>query len=1036
MYSEVQIVEYKPFYAKEISEMWYRSKENFGNKVLFNSESAVLDNEESSSHVNLYLAIDGEKVVGYCKLSTYNGDTDTLHIDLLSVDPGYHGKKIGKRLILKSLERTIELGYSRLDLFTWEGNLKAVPLYKKCGFFWTQIKYLGDNTALQMINFLPSIYKCELLKPYVEKLDLYNDSIRVIEIAPDSKVENKIHKYQYEWKKDEQYLKVEFEQNSRGISKIERPDFSITTIIEENSLIFGKEHLVKYEICNKSSKPLEIELKGISDKNIVFDFQSEKSVINTETIEANFVVNKPEKDYNSKEKSPSVKCQITIKGLCATFETGILAKLPLQLNYSSGMPYYSEESINKFYLEIQNNYQEVCEFWLDIPSSKEVSLIDSSYYIKLSGNEKGRIPVNFKLIEACLFSPMVSIRSKIENQNEINFDKQMFIRIPTLAGSFYGKDENCCILTSGPFSTYYDLKNSTFEIYNYLDENFYFSIRAPKLGKPYSGEFINNSAYKHEFIEGGGTIGLKLFFKSKEFDGVEFATILKLSANGVFTQQIEIISLSGIEKEIWLQSNFGCGGGYNYGNFIIPYEGKVIELGKDFLHNELTDFQSSKFTENWIYGQKSTFSLGICWPDNWQLNFTEDYSTLEFNMSESFNNGKMVSDQFKVYINTFNDVSKFKQAISNKRNIQASTENSFQLLVNNENPFVKGNAEVKLVENKNLNLKGKFNFKNSFQEILHSINLTEEDNCREISKDVDFSISKDLQTIDVIGELGFKNIQRRKVVFTPTSQTVSHKLETENNFQVLTVDNGVLQIKASADYAPTLFSLQHLGKEWLDSDYPKLEPKFWWNPWWGGIYHFPLAISNSDQLHENISIDFVTKTDNKGNVWQGIGLTTEFNKFKPLKGLSYRQHFLMLPNVPVLLHLTEILSKDKVLDSVLFYLDQFHKPAENSSDFGTIFKTKNNDIEKIRAGHSISSVSETNCSAIFNDESDYLLQLLFDSSKSIYTEPNGEFLMTVFVERLDFKEDSKKYLTPNYLIFTKELLDPEWLKDLKSLKFE
>lgn len=62
--------------------------------------------------------MDGDVVVGYCGLSEYREDEGALYIPLLNVRVDYHGKKIGKLLLLKAIERSIELGWPRLDLYT------------------------------------------------------------------------------------------------------------------------------------------------------------------------------------------------------------------------------------------------------------------------------------------------------------------------------------------------------------------------------------------------------------------------------------------------------------------------------------------------------------------------------------------------------------------------------------------------------------------------------------------------------------------------------------------------------------------------------------------------------------------------------------------------------------------------------------------------------------------------------------------------------------------------------------------------------
>ena len=67
-----------------------------------------------------------------------------------------------------------------MDLHTWPGNTKAVPLYKKC----------------------------ELVEEFFKTLDWYKDSIREIQIKPGRRIKNKFDLWNYTWKKDNKNLKI------------------------------------------------------------------------------------------------------------------------------------------------------------------------------------------------------------------------------------------------------------------------------------------------------------------------------------------------------------------------------------------------------------------------------------------------------------------------------------------------------------------------------------------------------------------------------------------------------------------------------------------------------------------------------------------------------------------------------------------------------------------------------------------------------------------------------------------------------------
>jgi GNAT superfamily N-acetyltransferase len=54
------------------------------------------------------------QIVGYGDLQAQAGQTEMAYLPLLNVRPDFHGKGVGKALVLKVLECTIELGYKQL----------------------------------------------------------------------------------------------------------------------------------------------------------------------------------------------------------------------------------------------------------------------------------------------------------------------------------------------------------------------------------------------------------------------------------------------------------------------------------------------------------------------------------------------------------------------------------------------------------------------------------------------------------------------------------------------------------------------------------------------------------------------------------------------------------------------------------------------------------------------------------------------------------------------------------------------------------
>ncbi|WP_051569216.1 N-acetyltransferase [Alkaliphilus transvaalensis] len=89
MEQQIRVIQYSPEWAAAVADMWNKSRDGWGGGSSITTEEQVRKQEESSGNLNLYLALDGETVVGYCSLSEYREDEGALYIPLLNVRGDY-----------------------------------------------------------------------------------------------------------------------------------------------------------------------------------------------------------------------------------------------------------------------------------------------------------------------------------------------------------------------------------------------------------------------------------------------------------------------------------------------------------------------------------------------------------------------------------------------------------------------------------------------------------------------------------------------------------------------------------------------------------------------------------------------------------------------------------------------------------------------------------------------------------------------------------------------------------------------------------
>jgi len=222
--------------------------------------------ERSSSFAPLVAELDGE-IVGICTVTEHFEEKDSAYVEFLNVHPKHRGKGIGKALLLASIEETMKIGRKRLDLHTWGGNLLAVPLYKKTGFFWV------PKTNVYMQNYIPAILTHPLASKFFEKLDIshpkwYNYFVRELTQKEDDFREKGMKIFPYEFEVEGRRLRVLVDREAREIMGVETPELAVECWVEEQEAPAGFSQRIRWRVENKSNEEIKCALFTIPDPEI------------------------------------------------------------------------------------------------------------------------------------------------------------------------------------------------------------------------------------------------------------------------------------------------------------------------------------------------------------------------------------------------------------------------------------------------------------------------------------------------------------------------------------------------------------------------------------------------------------------------------------------------------------------------------------------------------------------------------------------------------------------------------------------------
>jgi ribosomal protein S18 acetylase RimI-like enzyme len=1022
--SEIKIIEYEPKYAKELAESWSRSSGQPGwNGEVFNdTEESVLRREEKSSNLSHFLARTDCKVVGSCSLSEYKEDSGALYIGMLNVEPDYMNKKIGKMLVLRSVERTIELGYPRLDLFTWGGNTKAVPLYKKTGFFWEEME-----RATHLMNFIPSVLKEELFKEYFTKVDWYDDSKRIIEIAPDGRKENKFEYYTYTWEKDGDKLEIDYERRGRGLRRIDCNDYSIEAVVENLELVFGSNYKVKYIVKNKSGKDLNISFKGMNDENIDFSFNESSKVETEKSFECEFFVGKIDTPQNIWKTHPTVKSEVVINGIKTIFKVGVEPKIPLSLNARFEDKVDPKGIVSKFQLDIENNFAKPVKFRFSLPSDDVVEILNGEIDIDLKSREKISFEIEYKVKKAGVYIPELEIIAKPEGDEEFAFMKKALVVFNVENEMYIGKTERNYIIGNNKFHFYLGFNK---DLHNRLSEGnttdvttrgsgFFFMT--PKLGKPYTEEFVKRPPEKVDMFKKDNYVQMSAHYRTKEDENLEFITHYQLYPNGKLIRWNEFIKTEDLEKNIFLTSNFWM----NSENAYMPCDNKVIKTNKR-LRNEHSYWQDAKLTENWLYTYGKKFRSAVIWSKD--SNFTIGEWNVGFEYEIPKEKGNFTTEKEVFYSEAPSDWKDLRMIATGIDSKDEEPVDSFEVTINDGDPVMKKENVLNVKDISSKVIKGHEVITADEGEVTHndlSVNLGS-DNNSSVSK---FTYEKEtaIDIINIHSNLGVFEYFDKRLVVNPSDA----EIKASKDDGIVTVDNGTLSFRSDEKFAPSVFSLKYNGKEWLDTIYPEVGPKSWWSSWFGGLFTLPTSVANKKMLEQKRNSEVEKVKDNFDNEWTGIKITMEITDHEKLKGYLIDSYFMVLPGVPVMW------SFAKIHNNTGNYLDNHVETmlwAKTSEDLKNHYFIQPSTGYKFNAGKEMQNVKREKLLILSEENSDGFVNIYsadgkktgchFDTAVCLVGAPNDYKCM----------DKQNKVVGSKFIIFSEDKFKADWLVDLKKVK--
>ena len=905
--ANITIVEYEAKYADSIADMWNQSNESWGGGNVVRTGEDIQRDEAQNRHLHVFLALAGEEVVGYCSFNYYQEDEGALYIALLNVRPDFHGRKVGKSLVLKAVQATIELGWPRVDLYTWPGNTKAVPTYKKCGFFWEK----RDETT-HLMNFIPTVLQTEAVRTYFDTADWYKDGKRDLSVQPDGEQINGFDYFTYHWEHEGQMLKIDFERSGRGIRLIETDDYLVKADIPQHKLPFGTSYPITYTIQNKTGKPLNVSLEGISNKNIQFDLNETIEVHDMTVIEGHFFVEPIQQEINKWRTHPIVETNVLINGLQSSFKTGVYPVFPIKLIMGSEQSEFYLGQQATFQLTLENHYNEDVVFRFSLPSNDLIAFNHQEHTLTMASKGRCSMPVQGVVNQYGLYTEAIQFTVQLKSE-QAKVESELTTLVYGESGVFSGENSHQWVIGSGGRLASLNRYQNEISIIDVRRNHVVASLPLAKLGPPFSNKYDQKPPLEVRFNTKSDSITMEAHYSLEGYDHLQLITYVSLYNHGLATCYYRIHNLSNqaIAQILELKQKFY----FSIENTVIPYNHQFLDLRQPPYAKDRNYYKAECFTENWMFTYTDKSTYGISWPAQSSLEKEGFQHAMKQTIGSLQAGCYMDSAPFIFSMGTFAEWDEFRNYVRQTQEPPSSQlSKPMEYVFNQGNPFINDSVKIRLQEHKKTSLTGVVSISSKYGTVpadTFAVQLENNPSHIEFSatRQSNASACDTLIGMDIVdSSLDFETfiLQKQSVIFpVGTTEVVQQKIMQQEK-EVFTVNNGLMTISASPDYAPSLHSIDYKEQEWLEASFPVVHPKAWWNPWLGGISSQPNNISLLSLMEEKRYADFAQLHDNKGNVWTGIKMTVSIEKNEVYKGLTYHQYFLLLPGVPVLATVVEV----------------------------------------------------------------------------------------------------------------------------------
>ncbi len=866
------------------------------------------------SRLGMFMAEADGRFVALCEFDAKHGQKLSAYVPELVAIREYQGKGHGKAVLLAAVEAAFDLGYDRIDLDTWEGNARAITLYKKCGFMWI------PDTSVDMMNFTLTARRHPAFREYFSRHDWYATQVRDLSITEDQHRRGDVRVFPYEWRADNgDLVRMVVDRHSGLPLEIENRDFRISCHLEAEDLIAGLPHKIRWEIENHGDAPLNIRLETKADAGIDIDFGRTLTVRGSKTLTASFRVDPdaPEKKKEPRAHIVTTKC--SVNGIPITLGAGFKLKQPVEMFMDPRWPVYKPGRARDVSVYLRSKLDVECDVTpeLNVEGKGCASLVTKR--VRLQAKEVKCVPVKLRAEDNGLIMLNGRCRVKLEKRRAVRTKvAELPLLIRNTSACTGGVNRYAAVVAGPATKVSIDRRSARISFTDVVHCHGAGHVSAPSVGPPFPHDrrFADLADARIEHT-GLGVCAI-LCGDHATLKGIRLERRVYLDQSPLV--RIEDVVINNSDKCVSYELSRDLYGGGS--RSFIPTPAGVMRAAHGDGQRHPYHLKMSKSPEDWretwtAVEHEDGGVIGLFWRGASRVEHYGNGLSFRCRLPKIDPGGRAKAPPLFHYAGpgdatTIRSLwqSMHGRSLPEKEVRKIETVGPLTIGLRPAPLFIQGDAKTKVViehpGERTLSGTWKLELPRSLKGSLRSGAFKRVCKSRRLSKSLVVSAGTARRPRVETAVLAMNEGQREIRHETSLIVAAANRpvLIEKCDDGIIRCGNRILTVDVGTAFGGAVTDIRSDGISHVLSAYPNARPLRWWNPWYGGIQPAHHSINGSSLANETFHPREVRRRGTQGIVWQGVRLQLT-PKHKRAHGQRMAIEYLMTDGQPILVVVLE-----------------------------------------------------------------------------------------------------------------------------------